>query len=117
MLDPTHTSPHALRWRALLAEHTAIQKEHLELSASCGKSVSAKQVAQLESTSVRLQILSLQVRALVDEWAADAPSTARGCLKGLTPLDRRPRSTPTATSPSASIWHLRSAPPKDNACL
>jgi hypothetical protein len=74
MLDPTQTSPHALLWHALLAEHTAIQKEHLELSASFGKSVSAKQIAQLESSAVRLQILSLQVRALVDEWAADARS-------------------------------------------
>ena len=72
MSDLTHTDPFALRWQALLAENTAVQKEQLQLAATLSKPLSAKQMAQVEASSARLEQLSLQVRYLVHEWAVDA---------------------------------------------
>jgi hypothetical protein len=72
MSDLTPINPHALRWAALLAEHTAIRNEHLELISSFTKPLSAKQTMQLNASAARLQSLNLRLRDLVDDWAANA---------------------------------------------
>jgi hypothetical protein len=72
MSDPTPTNTYALRWHALLAEHTAIQNEHRELISSFTKPLSAGQTMQLNASAARLQNLALRLRDLVDDWAADA---------------------------------------------
>jgi hypothetical protein len=64
--------PYALRWHTLLAEHTAIQNEHLELVSSFTKPFSAKQTMQLNASAARLQTLNRKLHALVDDWSADA---------------------------------------------
>jgi hypothetical protein len=70
MSDPTPTNSYAPRWHALLAEHTAIQTQHLELISSFTKPFSAKQTLQLNASAARLQKLSLKLRDLVDDWSA-----------------------------------------------
>jgi hypothetical protein len=72
MSDLTPTNPYTPRWHALLAEHTAIQNEHLELISSFTKPLSAKQTMQLNASAARLQSLNLKLRDLVEDWAADA---------------------------------------------
>jgi hypothetical protein len=72
MSDPTSTNPLALRWHTLLAEHTAIQNEHLELVSSFTKPFSAKQTMQLNASAARLQTLNRKLHSLVDDWSADA---------------------------------------------
>ena len=57
------------RWHALLIENSDLQKDHLDLVASCRRPFSARQMAHLQVSTVRLQILDLKVRDLVDEWA------------------------------------------------
>ena len=76
MSDPTLTSPYAPRWHALLAEHTAIQNEHLELISSFRKPFSAQETMQLNASAARLQKLSLKLHALVDDWSAEARAGA-----------------------------------------
>jgi hypothetical protein len=60
---------HADRWRVLLAEHGALQNK-LELAITFNKPPSRLQAAQLSDSAARLEKLSIQVRELVDEWAA-----------------------------------------------
>ena len=72
MSDSRQTNPYAVRWHTLLAEHTAIQNEHLELVSSFTKPFSAKQTMQLNASAARLQKLSLKLHTLVDDWSADA---------------------------------------------
>ena len=59
----------AQRWHALLIENSDLQKVHLDLVASCTNPFSARHMAHLQASTVRLQILGLKVRNLVDEWA------------------------------------------------
>lgn len=70
MSNPTPTNSYAVRWHALLAEHTAIQDQHLELISSFTKPFSAKQTMQLSTSAARLQKLSLKLHALVGDWSA-----------------------------------------------
>jgi hypothetical protein len=76
MTDPAPLNPYATRWQALLAEHGAIQDE-LRRAAVFTKPISKLQAAQLKSNAARLEMLSRQLRALVDEWSAVArPSSS-----------------------------------------
>ena len=72
MPRPTPNNLYAQRWHAILAEHTAIQNEHLELLSSFAKPFSAKQTMQLNASAARLQNLNRKLHALVDDWSADA---------------------------------------------
>ena len=72
MSDPAPTNPYALRWHALLAEHTAIQNEHLELISSFTKPFSAKQTMELNASAAQLLKLNRKLHTLVDDWSADA---------------------------------------------
>jgi hypothetical protein len=71
MSNPTRTNPHALRWEALLAEHTAIENEHLALLSSFTKPFSSNQTIQFNASAARLQKLNLKLRDLVEDWSAD----------------------------------------------
>jgi hypothetical protein len=74
MSDPTPTNPYAPRWHALLAEHAAIQNDHVELISSFTKPYSAQQTMQLNASTARVQKLNQKLHALVDDWSADARS-------------------------------------------
>jgi hypothetical protein len=76
MPGPTPTNPYAWRWRALLAENTAIQNEHRELTSSFTRPFSPQQKVQLNANAVRRQKLRLKLHDLVDEWTADANERA-----------------------------------------
>jgi hypothetical protein len=69
---PTPPNTYARRWHALLAENTAIQSEHLELTSSFTEPFSPQQKLQLNANAVRRQKLSLKLHDLVDEWTTDA---------------------------------------------
>ena len=69
MPGPMSATLHADRWRALLADHRLLQDE-IELAVSFSKLPSGQQAAQLAVSAARLEMLSKQVRELVDEWAA-----------------------------------------------
>jgi hypothetical protein len=71
MSDLKQTNSFAVRWHALLAEHTTIQNEHIELISSFTKPFSAKQTMQLNASAARLQKLNLKLHTLVDDWSAD----------------------------------------------
>jgi hypothetical protein len=75
-VPPTLTDPYARRWHALLAENTAIQNEHRELTSSFTQPFSPQQKVQLNANAVRRQKLSLKLHDLVDEWTADANGRA-----------------------------------------
>jgi hypothetical protein len=72
MSDPTPINPHALRWAALFAERTAIEKEHVRLLSSFTKPFSANRTMQLNASAARLQKLNVKLHDLVDDRAADA---------------------------------------------
>ena len=74
MPDATSTEAYARRWQALLAESSALQKEHTDLMASWIPPFSVKQMAQLASSAARRDEISVKLSKLVDEWAADARS-------------------------------------------
>jgi hypothetical protein len=76
MPDPSPINPYARRWRALLAENTAIQNEDLQLISSFTPPFSARQMVQLNASAARRQELTLKLHDLVDEWAADASGGA-----------------------------------------
>lgn len=74
MPDATSTEVYTGRWQALLAESSALQKEHLDLMSSWTPPFSVQQAAQLESSAARRNEISVKLAELVDDWAADARS-------------------------------------------
>jgi hypothetical protein len=74
MPDATSTEVYAGRWQALLAESSALQKEHSDLMSSWTPPFSVQQVAQLASSAARRDEISVKLAELVDDWAADARS-------------------------------------------
>ena len=72
MPDATSTEAYARRWQALLAESSALQKDHMDLICSWTPPFSAQQTAQLESSAARRDEINVKLAQLVDEWAADA---------------------------------------------
>ena len=82
MSDPTPTNPYARRWHALLAENTAIQNEGFQLVSSFTPPFSGQQEAQLNLNAARRQELTLKLRDLVEEWAADASDDASLASRG-----------------------------------
>jgi hypothetical protein len=68
----TPSSPlgsYALRWEALLAENSALLKEHLDLLASLSTPVSKEQMQQFVASEARLASLPPRVRQLVEDWS------------------------------------------------
>ena len=82
MSDPTSTDPYTRRWHALLAESTVIENEDLEIIASFTPPFSAQQKVQLNASATRRQDLTLKLRDLVEEWAADASDDASLASRG-----------------------------------
>ena len=74
MPDASSTEAYVRRWQALLAESSALQKDHMDLISSWTPPFSAHQTAQLESSAARRDEISVRLAELVDEWAADARS-------------------------------------------
>lgn len=74
MPDTTSTEAYARRWQALLAESSALQKEHTDLITSWTPPFSVQQTAQLASSAARRDEISAKLSKLVDDWAADARS-------------------------------------------
>jgi hypothetical protein len=68
MSNATPTDLYARRWEALLTDNDVLQKEHVRLLASFTAPFSLQQAAQLEASTARLQMLSVKVRDLVDDW-------------------------------------------------
>jgi hypothetical protein len=75
MPDATSAKAYARRWQALLAESSALQKEHMDLIASWTPPFSVQQTAQLASSAARRDEISAKLAKLVDDWVADARST------------------------------------------
>jgi hypothetical protein len=74
MPDATSTEVYAGRWQALLAESSALQKEHMDLISSWSPPFTVQQTAQLASSVARRDEISAKLAKLVDDWAADARS-------------------------------------------
>ena len=74
MPDTTSTEAYARRWQALLAESSALQKEHTDLITSWTPPFSVQQTAQLASSAARRDEISVKLAELVDDWAADVRS-------------------------------------------
>ena len=74
MPDATTTEAYSRRWQALLAESSALQKEHADPVSSWIPPFSLQQTAQLKSSAARRDEINVKLAKLVDEWAADARS-------------------------------------------
>jgi hypothetical protein len=74
MPDATSTEDYARRWQALLAESSALQKEHLDLISLWNPPFTVQQTAQLASSVARRDEIIVKLAKLVDDWAADARS-------------------------------------------
>jgi hypothetical protein len=74
MPNATTTEAYSHRWQALLAESSALQKEHMDLISSWTPPFSVQQTAQLASSAARREEISAKLARLVDDWAADARS-------------------------------------------
>jgi hypothetical protein len=68
MTDHGPTGSYASRWDALLAEHSILDKEHMDLLSSFTRPFSAHQIAQLEVSAARRAVLPPKIRKLVEEW-------------------------------------------------
>jgi aspartate carbamoyltransferase regulatory subunit len=68
MTDHRPTGSYASRWDALLAEHSILHKEHIDLLSSFTPPLSAQQIAQLEVSAARRAVLPKEIRKLVEEW-------------------------------------------------
>jgi hypothetical protein len=66
---PAPASHHATRWEALLAEHSILQREHLDLVASFAVPYSREQAEQFVASAARLASLPPRIRQLVEDWA------------------------------------------------
>ena len=107
MSNSIPTNPYTARWHALLAENTALQKEQLQLAASFTKPFSRQQMAHLDVSAVRLQKLSLKVRDLVDDWAADALSRQhRNMLSAEVKTERVPFTMRCGVTLFTSSWNI-----------
>jgi len=72
MTEHASTDSCALRWNALLAEHSILHSQHLDLRASFSHPLSTEQIAQSETSAARCAKLPRKVQALVEEWARSA---------------------------------------------
>lgn len=61
--------PYATRWTALLAEHSILHKEHVDLRSSFTPPFSVEQIVQLEASAARLGSLPPKIQELVEDWA------------------------------------------------
>jgi hypothetical protein len=68
MTDHSLTGSYASRWDALLAEHSILHKEHIDLLSSFTQPLSVHQIAQLEVSAARRAVLPKKIRKLVEEW-------------------------------------------------
>ena len=68
MTDHGPTDPCASRWDALLAEHSILHKEHIDLLTSFTSPLSIQQIAQLEASAARRAELPKKIRKLVEDW-------------------------------------------------
>jgi hypothetical protein len=69
MTDHASTDSCANRWEALLAEHSILHREHIDLLSSFTQPLSAQQIAQLEASAARRAELPTKIRELVEDWA------------------------------------------------
>jgi len=74
MPDATSIEAYSRRWKALIAESTALQKEHAAHISSWFPPFSLQQMAQLALSAARRDEISAKLAKLVDDWAADARS-------------------------------------------
>ena len=72
MTEYASTDSCALRWNALLAEHSILHSQHLDLRTSFSHPLSTEQIAQSETSAARCAKLPKKVQALVEEWARSA---------------------------------------------
>ena len=72
MIDQISTGAYTSRWNALLAEHSILHKEHIDLLSSFTPPFSSHQIAQLEASAARRVELPKKIRKLVEEWARSA---------------------------------------------
>jgi hypothetical protein len=61
--------PYATRWTALLAEHSILHKEHIDLRSSFTPPFSVEQTVQLETSAARFGSLPPKIQQLVEDWA------------------------------------------------
>jgi hypothetical protein len=61
--------PYAKRWTALLAEHSILHKEHVDLRSSFTPPFSVEQIVQLEASAARFGSLPPKIQQLVEDWA------------------------------------------------
>ena len=61
--------PYATRWTALLAEHSILHKEHVDLQSSFTPPFSVEQIVQLEASTARFGSLPPKIQQLVEDWA------------------------------------------------
>jgi hypothetical protein len=72
MTEHASTDSCALRWNALLAEHSILHSQHEDLPASLTHPPSAGQIALRETIAARRAELPKKDQALVEEWARSA---------------------------------------------
>jgi hypothetical protein len=65
------TSAHARRWKALLAEYSAAENEHVDLLSSSTEPFSVGQKAQLMASAVRRKALLQKAQTFAREWFDD----------------------------------------------
>jgi hypothetical protein len=80
--------PYATRWTALLAEHSILQKEHVDLRSTFTPPFSVEQTVQLEASAARFGSLPPKIQQLVEDWAASYRSDE---IRRLRALARRKR--------------------------
>jgi hypothetical protein len=72
MTDDASSGPYASRWEGLLAEHSILHKQHVDLLSSFAPPFSSQQIAQLEAGAARRVELPRKIRKLVEEWTRSA---------------------------------------------
>jgi hypothetical protein len=60
---------YSTRWETLLAEHSILHKDHLDLLSSFTVPFSARQVEQALASAARFGELPPKIRQLVEDWA------------------------------------------------
>jgi hypothetical protein len=69
MPDATSTEAYARRWQALLAESSALHKEHMDLISSWTRHFRRSKRRSWNSSAARRDEINVKLAQLVDEWA------------------------------------------------
>jgi hypothetical protein len=72
MTEHASTGSCALPWNALLAEHSILHRQHVDLLASLTHPLSPGQIGQREASAARCVELPKKIQRLVEEWARSA---------------------------------------------